>query len=229
MIYCPNKFLQHLYWLKYAKIKNKFNIDYLFFVWYNQFEGEIMVLHKVIDKVKEQGQFLTKEYLKAAMQLAKQKNSAELAYELACVLDGKDRRKMEIVVLAQNNPEFSYKFARDIPGAELKRHQNVIIRAKNAEYALDYAVDIPGANIKKLQSIVLESENPEYLFEFAYGAPGADIKALETELIKTKDVEYIKKFEENVDDANVRALRLARGRITKMAKKLPKVEIEKEM
>ena len=185
-----------------------------------------MDLEKVIEKVENEGTFLSKPYLNTAMLIAIQKHSAKLAYDLACVLEKQtDRKKMEKVVLEAKNPEYSYMFARDIAGADIKKHQEVVVESNDVEQAVNYASDIPGADVKTLEQIVLASENAKCLYEFAMSVENADIKALGKELVKTKDVDYIKKFEDNVENADMNLLRLARGRITKMKKKEPNFEL----
>ncbi len=126
-----------------------------------------MELNNLIELVQENGTTLSKKVLKDAIAFAKKSGSAELAYELACVVEGKERQDMEQIVLRAKEPKFCYLFAKDIPGADVKAHEQVILNQRDVKYAVEFASDIPNIDLYKLFDIVICSKNPEYAYKFA--------------------------------------------------------------
>ena len=126
-----------------------------------------MEVKELVKLVQENGHALSKKSLKDAVKFAKKCGDAELAYELACIIEGNERLEMEKIVLKAQEPKFCYLFARDIPNANVKAHQSVILNKKSAEFSVEFASDISNVDVRALSNVVLESKNPEYAYKFA--------------------------------------------------------------
>ena len=170
-------------------------------------------LNLVLEIVREKGHKISKVFFKIAMELAKKENSAELAYELALIVEnGKNKdienKRAELckVVVNSQNPKFAYLYARDIPKADIQSLQKVVEVSKNAEYATEFAADIYGIDITNLQQVVLESKEPNFAYRFAKYVENCDVKSLENIVAKSKDIELIQKFVNDIEGANVKRL-----------------------
>ena len=176
---------------------------------------------KAIEMVQSKGYDLPIETIRNYIELAKKEKNAELAYELACLVDvlsPKDKRDLELAVIRAKDPKFSYLFARDIPGAHIRNHEQVIMDAKDLFYVCEFACDVFGARIEKLQQLIFDSKDPKYAYLFAYYVDRASVKKLETIVVESQDPTYIRKFMYDIENSNKKILSLALGRISKSAK-----------
>lgn len=175
-----------------------------------------------LEKVKEKGHKLSKLFIKSAVDIAKKEVSAELAYELALIVDNgrtkdvdKVRKELCDVVVKSNNPKFAYLYARDIPKADIPALQTIVENSENPEYATEFASDISGIDITKLQSIVVSSKNAFYAYRFAKYVDNADVKSLENVVAKSEDVNIIENFMNDIDGVNNRRLNRIKNNILK--------------
>ena len=163
---------------------------------------------------------LKKKQVKEAFKVAIEQNSAELAYELACLPPEETNRELaEKIVLNAKDPHFSYLFARDIPHANVKMHEKLCLKSKDLETAVDFARDIPTANVSAFEKIILDSQSAEYSYKFVEDVEGADVKYHQQNVINSRDEYYIKKFRDlDVAGIEKRTLSLALGRCAKIKK-----------
>jgi len=189
-----------------------------------------MVLQKVIEKVRNHSLDLSPEYLRAAVALAKQKQSAELAYALAEVMPEK-RKQLEKIVLQAKDPMICAHFVTDIPDANVTAHKRIIFDSKNTESICYYmARVVPNKrDIIKAQNTIIERQDSKAAFDFYSSVDGADFKVLSQVAIDKKDLEALEGFKhfDGNDNADKTRVNLEYGKQRKSMLKLPKDELTK--
>jgi hypothetical protein len=133
-------------------------------------------------------------------------NDPSLAYHYAKFI-GREKSKMQSIILASNNPRYATLFAMDVPNADIKSLQALVIKANKPTYLVHFAALVPAANhrallaavvksnssaatgwlkfvsssaVKTLQPLILASDNPTHLLELAHHLKGtsADCKTI---------------------------------------------------
>lgn len=168
-------------------------------------------LNRIIKKVQTED--LSDLELKKIVEYAKTVMSPELAYELACITEGKIREEMEEIVLQQKNPMVCAKYAIDIPNAKFEEHKKIIFDSKNVE-SICYILNniFPTADdVNKAQEIIIEKKDAKGAFEFCESVQGANVELMAQVAIDANDYEYIQKFSQ-IDGLNQKEFNLALGR-----------------
>ena len=162
-----------------------------------------MELREMIEKIQNEGIDLKTKDLAQAIKMAKETNSAELAYLIADI-EETQRERMEKIVLKAKDPRFCALYVTDIPGADVEKHKKIIFNSKNVEAICYYLsrVNASSQDIEKAFKIVVEKNDPRCAFELADSVRGVNMETLERIVRKSKDEEYIKKFMAGLEQWN---------------------------